>query len=113
MLCIVFYLNLRLKYVVKYVVLFFCKYPRVSVDIKKLCWYPHNGYPIDMDTGTRHIFIQRVGYKGCTTCNLPAPLISLDTTEFRLGPTQSNLDVSLPSQILDSDDSNQSLNGGA
>jgi len=27
MLCIVFYLNLRLKYVIKYLFLFFCKYP--------------------------------------------------------------------------------------
>jgi len=58
MLCIVFYLNLQLKYVVKYLFLFFCKYPWVPVDIKKLCGYPHNGYLTDMDTGTRQIFIQ-------------------------------------------------------
>jgi len=39
MLCIVFYLNLRLKYVVKYLFLFFWKHPWVPVDIKKLCRY--------------------------------------------------------------------------
>jgi len=37
-------------------------YPWISVDIKKLCGYPHNGYLTNIDTGTRHIFIQRVGY---------------------------------------------------
>jgi len=64
MLCIVFYLNLRLKYVVKYLFLFFCKYPYIFVDIKKLC-------------GTEHIFIQWIGYGGTTTRTLPAPLTSL------------------------------------
>jgi len=37
MLCIVFYLNLRLKYIVKYLFLFVCKYPWypwISMDIK-------------------------------------------------------------------------------
>jgi len=47
MLCIVFYLNLRLKYIVKYLFYFFVniRYPWISVDIKKLCGYLHNGYP--------------------------------------------------------------------
>jgi len=67
MLYIVFYLNLRLKYVVKYLVLFFFKYSRISVDIKKLCG-------TDMGTGKRQIFIHRVGYKGTTTRTLPATL---------------------------------------
>jgi len=34
----------------------------ISVDIKRLCEYPHNRYLTDMGTGTRQIFIQRVGY---------------------------------------------------
>jgi len=29
----------------------------ISVNIKKLCGYPHNGYPTDMGTGTGQIFI--------------------------------------------------------
>jgi len=33
MFCI--YLNLRLKYVVKYLFLFFCKYPQISMDIRR------------------------------------------------------------------------------
>jgi len=74
---ILFYLNLRLKYIVKYLFIFFCKYLRVAVDIKKLCRYPHNEYPTDMCMGTRQIFIQRVGYEGATTRTLPVPLISL------------------------------------
>jgi len=60
MLCIAFYLNLRLKYVIKYLFLFFVNtrgYPWISMDIKKLSGYPYNGYPTDMDTGTGHIFI--------------------------------------------------------
>jgi len=45
------------------------------VDIRirryeKIGRYPHNGYPKDMDTGTRRIFIQQVGYR----------LTSLNTT---------------------------------
>jgi len=75
MLCIVFYLNLKLKYIVKYIFLFV--YPQVPVDIKKLCGYPHNGYLTDMGTGTGQIFIQWVGYEGATTYTLPAPLTSL------------------------------------
>ncbi|QCD87319.1 hypothetical protein DEO72_LG3g1853 [Vigna unguiculata] len=34
-------------------------YPRVPVDIKKLCGYPHNGYPTNLDTATGQVFIQR------------------------------------------------------
>jgi len=42
--------------------------------MKKIDGYPHNGYPTDMGTGTRRIFIQWVGYGGTTTRTLPAPL---------------------------------------
>jgi len=56
MLCLVFYLNLRLKYVDKYLFLLFfysfCKYLQVSIDIKKLCGYLHNEYSTDMGTDT-------------------------------------------------------------
>jgi len=45
--------------------------------MKKIDGYPHNGYSTDIGTGTGHIFIQRVGYGGGTTCTLPAPLTSL------------------------------------
>jgi len=55
MLSTVFYLNLRLKYVVKYLFLFFCKYSWIFVNIKKVYEYPYNGYPTNMSTG--HIFI--------------------------------------------------------
>jgi len=62
MLCIIFYLNLRLKYVVKYLFLFFCKYLWVPVVLKN-----YAGTRItNMGTGTRQIFIQRVGYGGAT-----------------------------------------------
>ena len=49
------------------------------MDVKKLCGYSHNGYPIYMSTGTgtRQIFIQRVGYGGATNRTLAAPLTSL------------------------------------
>ena len=47
------------------------------MDIKKLCRYPHNGYPTDMDTCTGQIFIQRVWYEGATTRSIPALLTSL------------------------------------
>jgi len=61
MLCIVFYMNLQLKYVAKYLFLpFFVNtrgYPWISRDIKKLCRYLHNGYLTDMSMGTRQIFI--------------------------------------------------------
>jgi len=52
------------------------------VDIKKLCGYPYNKYSKDMDTGTRRIFIQSVGYARVTTRTLPASLTSLDGDEF-------------------------------
>jgi len=52
-------------------------YPWISVDIKKLCGYPHNGYLMDMVTGMGCIFIQQVGYEGATTRTLPAMLTSL------------------------------------
>ena len=49
-------MNLRLKYVVKYLFFnFFVNtlgYPWIPMDIKKLCEYLHNGYPTDMDMGT-------------------------------------------------------------
>jgi len=45
--------------------------------MKKIGGYPHNEYPTDMGTGTRQIFIQRVGYEGATTRTLPTPLTSL------------------------------------
>jgi len=61
-----------------YLFIFFCKYPRVPVDSKKLCWYPHNGYPTNMNTGTG----QRVGYEGVTTRTLSTPLTSLILTKF-------------------------------
>jgi len=53
-------------------------YPRIC---KKIGEYPHNGYPTNMGTGTRRIFIQRVGYGGATTRTLPAPLTSLATLD--------------------------------
>jgi len=43
MLCIVFYLNLPLKFVVKYLFFIFFKYPWVPVDIreyKRIIWVP-------------------------------------------------------------------------
>ena len=61
--CILF--ELQLKYVVKYLFLIFvntCGYPWVSVNVKKLCGYSHNGYPTDIDTDTGWIFIKRIGY---------------------------------------------------
>jgi len=51
----------------------------IPADMKKIGGYPHNGYPTDMGTGTRQIFIQRVGYGGATTRTLPALLTSLVT----------------------------------
>jgi len=36
MLYILFYLNLWLKYVVKYLIIFFCKYLWVPVDIRNI-----------------------------------------------------------------------------
>jgi len=52
------------------------------VDMKKIDGYPHNGYPTDMDTGTRQIFIQQIGYEGATTRTLPAPLTSLHMDNY-------------------------------
>jgi len=51
-------------------------------DMKKIGGYLHNGYPTDMGTGTRQIFIQRVGYGGATTRTLP--LTSLTVTQRQL-----------------------------
>jgi len=48
-----FYLNLRLKYVVKYLFYFFVnirRYPWIYVDIKKSCGYLHNEYLTNMRT---------------------------------------------------------------
>jgi len=39
-----FYLNLWLNMLLNIKILF-CKYPQVLMDIKKICGYPHNGYP--------------------------------------------------------------------
>ena len=47
---------------------------------KKLCEYPHNGYPTDMDMGTGRIFNQQVRYEGATTRTIPAQLTSLAIT---------------------------------
>jgi len=44
--------------------------------MKKIGGYPHNGYPTDMDTDTRQIFIQ---YVGAITRTLPTPLTSLSS----------------------------------
>jgi len=55
-------------------------YSWISADMKKIDEYPHNGYPTDIGTGTGQIFIQRVGYRGATTCTLPDPLTSLHST---------------------------------
>jgi len=76
MLYIVFYLNLRLKYVVKYLFLFFYKYLRVPVDIKKLCRYSHNGYPTDINTGIGQIFILQIWYMRTTIHILSSLLTS-------------------------------------
>jgi len=38
---------------------------------EKIDGYPHNGYPKDMGTGTRKIFIQQVRYGGATTRTIP------------------------------------------
>ena len=67
MLCIVFYLNLRSKYVVKYLFLFFLSILVGIRNIKKLCGYLHNGYSTNINMNMRRIFIQRIGYKGTTT----------------------------------------------
>jgi len=45
--------------------------------MKKICGYPHNGYPTDMGLGMGRIFIQQIGYGGATTRTLLAPLTSL------------------------------------
>jgi len=55
MLCIVFYLNLKLKYVVKY---FF--YFVVTHGYREYLWILKNY--ADMGTGMRQIFIQQIGY---------------------------------------------------
>jgi len=52
-------------------------YPWIPANMKKIGGYSHNKYVMDMGTGTRRIFIQRIGYGGATTCTLPAPLTSL------------------------------------
>jgi len=39
--------------------------------MKKIGGYQHNGYPTDMGTGTRQIFIKWIGYGGATTRTLP------------------------------------------
>jgi len=56
------------------------EYSWIPADMKKLDGYPHNGYPTDMGTGTRQIFIQRVGYGRAITRTLYAPLTSLHIT---------------------------------
>jgi len=60
-------------------------YPWIPADMKKIDGYLHNGYPKNMDTGTRRIFIQRVGYGGVTIHTLPAPLTSLTVIDSSLG----------------------------
>jgi len=40
--------------------------------MKKIDEYPHNGYLMDMDTGTKRIFIQRVGYGELLPASYPS-----------------------------------------
>jgi len=65
---------------------FFVNTNGYPVDIQKLCGYSHNGYSMDMSTGTGQVFIQRVGYGGATTRTLSTPLTSLLLTPKRVGP---------------------------
>ena len=46
------------------------------MDIKKIDGYSHNGYPTDINTDTKHIFIQ-IKYGWAITRTLPAPFTSL------------------------------------
>jgi len=79
---ILFYLNLWL-------IIYFLNnfvntrgYLWIPANMKEIGRYPHNGYPMDMGTGTGRIFIQQVGYGGATTRTrtLPAPLTSLNVS---------------------------------
>ena len=76
---ILFYLNLWLNiyFLNNFVNTRGYPYLWIPADMKKIDGYAHNGYPMDMDTGTGRIFIQRVGYGEATTRSLPAPLTSL------------------------------------
>jgi len=49
-------------------------YQWIPADMKKIGEYPHNGYPTNMDTGTKHIFIQRIRYEEL----LPVPYPPVD-----------------------------------
>jgi len=60
---------------------------------EKIGEYPQNGYPTDMGTGTRRIFIQRIGYGGATTRTLPTLLTSLDLARSRPRPTCINMSL--------------------
>jgi len=46
------------------------------MDIQKLCEYPHNRYPTNIDISTRRIFIQRVRYEKTTTRTIEFVLVS-------------------------------------
>jgi len=78
---ILFYLNLWLNIYLLNNFVNIRGYPWIPADMKKIDGYPQNGYPTDMGTDTRQIFIQ-VGYGGATTRTLPAPLTSLITNLF-------------------------------
>ena len=74
---ILFYLNLWLNIYFLNNFVNTYKYPWIFADMKKIDGYLHNGYPTDMDTGTKRIFIQRVGCGGATTRTLLVRLTSL------------------------------------
>jgi len=74
---ILFYLNLWLNIYFLNNFVNIHGYPWILADMKKIDGYLHIGYPTDMDTGTRQIFIQQLRYVGATTHTLPTPLTSL------------------------------------
>jgi len=82
---ILFYLNLKLNIYFLNIFVNIHGYRWIPADMKKNRRYPHNGYPTDIGTGTRRIFIQRIGYGGAITRILPAPLTSLVKTVDYVG----------------------------
>jgi len=58
----------------------------IPADMKKIGGYPYNGYPTDMGTSTRRIFIQRVGCGGATT--RPVDIPTHKWQNFRTGMAQ-------------------------
>jgi len=55
-------------------------YPWIPVDMKTIGGYPHNRYPIDIDTGTGQIFIHRIWCEEATIRTLSVLLTSLNTS---------------------------------